>query len=69
MKILLAGVLSGIAMFVWTPIAHMALPLGEVGIAEIPNESAVLNAIQSGSPNKTGLYIFPCLGVGKNATR
>jgi hypothetical protein len=56
-------------MFVWTPIAHMALPLGKVGIAEIPNESAVLNAMQSGSPNKTGLYIFSCLGVGKNATR
>jgi hypothetical protein len=37
----------------------MALPLGKVGIAEIPNESAVLNAMQSGRTNKTGLYIFP----------
>ena len=42
MKILLAGVLGGIVMFVWTSIAHMALPLGEAGINEIPNESAVL---------------------------
>jgi len=47
MRILLAGVLGGIAMFVWTSIAHMALPLGEAGIGEIPNESAVLGAIQS----------------------
>jgi hypothetical protein len=31
-------------MFVWTSIAHVALPLGEAGINEIPNESAVLNA-------------------------
>ena len=68
MKILLAGVLGGIVMFVWTSIAHMALPLGEAGINEIPNESAVLSAMQSSIGDKTGLYIFPGLGVGKNAT-
>ena len=69
MRILLAGVLGGIAMFVWTSIAHKALPLGEAGINEIPNESAVLNAMQSSMGEKTGLYIFPGLGVGKDATR
>ena len=69
MRIFLAGVLGGIAMFVWTSIAHMALPLGEAGINEIPNESAVLGAMQSSIGDKTGLYIFPGLGVGKNATR
>jgi hypothetical protein len=69
MKILLAGVLGGIVMFVWTSIAHMALPLGEAGINEIPNEAAVLSAMQSTIGDKTGLYIFPGLGVGKNATR
>jgi hypothetical protein len=68
MRILLAGILGGIAMFVWTSIAHMALPLGEAGISEIPNESVVLNAMQSSIGDKTGLYIFPGLGVGKNAT-
>ena len=40
MRILLAGVLGGIMMFVWTSIAHMALPLREAGIDEIPNESS-----------------------------
>jgi hypothetical protein len=69
MKILLAGVLGGIVMFVWTSIAHTALPLGEAGVNEIPNESAVLSAMQSSIGDKTGLYIFPGLGVGKNATR
>jgi len=69
MRILLAGVLGGIAMFVWTSIAHMALPLGEAGINEIPNESLVLGAMQGSMGDKTGLYIFPGLGVGKNATR
>src|SRR5262245_50864999 len=69
MKILLTAVLGGIVMFVWTSIAHMALPLGEAGINEIPNESAVLSAMESNIGDKTGLYIFPGLGVGKNATR
>ncbi len=69
MRILVAGIAGGIAMFIWTSIAHMALPLGETGINEIPNESAVLSAMQSNMGDKTGLYIFPGLGVGKNATR
>jgi len=34
-------------MFISTLFAQMALPLGEAGIGEIPNESAVLGAIQS----------------------
>jgi hypothetical protein len=69
MKILLAGILGGIVMFIWTSIAHMALPLGEAGIGEIPNESVVLSAMQSNIGDQTGLYIFPGPGVGKNATR
>jgi hypothetical protein len=69
MKILLAGVFGGIVMFIWTSIAHMALPLGEAGLGEIPNESAVLNAMQSNIGDQTGLYVFPGRGLGKNATR
>src|SRR2546421_2052780 len=68
MKILLAGIFGGIAMFIWTSIAHLALPLGEAGIREIPNESAVLSAMQSNIGDHNGLYIFPGMGVGKNAT-
>jgi uncharacterized membrane protein YkgB len=56
-------------MFVWTSIAHMALPLGEAGITEIPNESAVLSSMHSNIGDKRGLYIFPGLGVRGNASR
>jgi hypothetical protein len=45
------------------------LPLGEAGIGEIPNEVAVLSAMQSNIGDQAGLYIFPGLGVGKNASR
>ncbi len=69
MKILLTGILGGIVMFIWTSIAHMALALGEAGIREVANESAVLSAMQSNIGDQTGLYIFPGPGVEKNATR
>src|SRR5213594_2851478 len=69
MKILLAGILGGVVMFIWTSIAHMALLLGEAGLREIANESPVLGAMQNNIGEQTGLYIFPGPGVGKNATR
>jgi hypothetical protein len=68
-KILLAGVLGGIAMFIWSSIAHMVLPLGEAGIRELPNEQATLSAMKANLGEKSGLYLFPGLGVGDNPTR
>ena len=68
-RTLLAGVLGGITMFIWTSIAHMALPLGEAGVREIPNEQAVLAAMQANIGDKSGLYLFPGFGLGPNATR
>jgi hypothetical protein len=64
----LAALLGGIAMFIWTSIAHMALPLGEAGIREIPNEAAVLSAMQSNIGEQPGLYLFPGFGLGPNPT-
>ena len=69
MKMLLAGVLGGVAMFFWSFIAHMVLPLGDTGLAEMPNEQTVTAAMQSNLGDKAALYIFPGPGVGPNATR
>jgi hypothetical protein len=67
-RIILAGVLGGIAMFAWTSIAHMFLPLGEAGVSEIPNDEALMIALQTSAGTKTGLYIFPGMGLGPDAT-
>lgn len=67
-RIILAGVLGAIAMFIWTAIAHMLLPLGEAGVSEIPNDEALLKALESNIGTKTGLYIFPGMGLGPDAT-
>ncbi len=67
-RIILAGLFGGIAMFIWTSIAHM-LPLGEAGIREMPNEATTMAALQSSLGNNRGLYIFPGPGLGPNPTR
>jgi hypothetical protein len=68
MRIFLAGLLGGIAMFIWTSLAHMALPLGETGVREMPNESSVLTAMQTHIGAESGFYFFPGLGLGANPT-
>jgi hypothetical protein len=67
-RTILAALLGGIAMFIWTSIAHMALPLGEAGIREIPNETGVLSALQSNIAEQDGLYLFPGFRLGPNPT-
>jgi len=67
-RILLAGLLGGIAMFVWTSVAHMVLPLGSTGMKEIPNEQPVLGALRTSLGEGAGLYIFPGIGLGPDAT-
>ena len=68
-RIILAGVLGGIAMFIWSSIAHIVLPLGEIGVSEIPNETAVLSSMSSTLGSAHGFYLFPGTGAGPNATR
>lgn len=67
MRIFLAGFLGAIAIFLWTTVAHMVLPLGEAGIKELPHETAVVETMQAKIP-QPGLYMFPGLGVSENAT-
>jgi len=67
-RVLLAGLLGGIAMFAWTSLAHMVLPLGDAGIREIPNEVGVLSAMQASLGAAPGFYFFPGAGLGPDAT-
>lgn len=67
-RILLAGILGGLTIFIWTFVAHEFLGLGEVGIKEIPNEAAVLTAMQVTIAD-AGLYLFPGMGLGPKPTK
>jgi hypothetical protein len=67
-RILLAGLLGAIAMFAWTAIAHMALPLGEAGVQNTMDDDALLAALKANVKDKDGLYVYPTMGLGPNAT-
>src|ERR1043165_8792325 len=67
-RIFLAGLLGAIAMFAWTAIAHMALPLGEAGVQNTMNDDDLLSALKSTVKNKDGLYIYPTMGLPPDAT-
>ncbi|HEV2987308.1 MAG TPA: hypothetical protein VG759_02615, partial [Candidatus Angelobacter sp.] len=67
-RVLLAGILDGIAMFLWNFVAHDLLPLGEIGLREIPNEAAVMATMRANMP-EPGLYIYPGFGLPPDASR
>lgn len=56
MRILLTGLLGAIAMYAWSAFAHMATPLGEMGISALKNEQPVIDALRG---EASGLYQFP----------
>ena len=57
-KIILAGILGGLALFVWEAMAHMMLPLGEAGVKAIGSEQIVLSALKE-NIKEPGFYFFP----------
>lgn len=67
-RIFLAALLGAVAMFAWTAIAHMALPLGEAGVQNTMNDEDLLSALKSTVKNKDGLYIYPSMGLPADAT-
>jgi hypothetical protein len=68
-RILLAGALGGLAMFIWTSLAHMVLPLGEAGVREIPNDRELLDAMHAKLGDSSGFYMYPGFGLPADATR
>ncbi|MFN0107211.1 MAG: hypothetical protein ACKVZH_00020 [Blastocatellia bacterium] len=58
-KILLPGILAGLAVFVWSFISHMVLPLGEVGVKSVKtNEDVILSAMKA-EMHEPGFYMLP----------
>lgn len=67
LRITLAGIVGGLVCFAWITIAHIALPLGDVGFHTITNERTFLASLDSGM-GKAGVYLFPSLDVSEAPT-
>jgi hypothetical protein len=64
MRVLIAGLLGGIVFFFWGAIAHMALPIGEMGMRQASNEDPVIAALRDNLPGE-GVYMVPGLAPEK----
>jgi len=67
-KVILSGIIAGVALFVWGVVAHTATPLGTMGMSSHPHESMLLPAIQQ-TTTAPGLYFFPGMDETKKPTR
>jgi hypothetical protein len=58
MRTLLAALVGGLVVFVWGAVAHMLLPLGELGLSVAPAEAEVVATLKAKLP-EAGLYFLP----------
>ncbi len=65
-RMLLAGLLGGLVVFVWGAVSHMVLPIGTMGLSSLPNEDTVLEVLRTSVP-EPGLYFFPGMDPSDNS--
>jgi heme exporter protein D len=65
-RIFFAGLLGGVAMFIWVYVSWTLLPLGSLGLRKLPNETAVLDALQKNLAENSGIYLFPEIWLEPN---
>ncbi len=66
-RVLLAGIVGGIVMFVWSAISHMVLQIGEAGISTLPQEESLTAAMRE-NVREPGFYFFPGMDMSRQAT-
>ena len=65
MRILVAGLIGGILIFLWGVLAHTALGLGDTGFKLPADENAVLASLPQGLGGQAGIYVLPSLDPKK----
>jgi hypothetical protein len=64
-RVLIAGLIGGVAMYLWATIAHMS-PLGTVGLSQIADDGPMIASMQMAAGDKPGLYAFPSVDRESN---
>jgi hypothetical protein len=68
LKILFGGVVAGIVLFFWGFLAHMLLPLGEMGLQSIAHEDDLTAAMKK-DVREPGLYFVPGRDMSKSQSQ
>lgn len=64
-KILIAGIVGGLIVFVWGAVSHMVTD--SMGLKQLPNEDAALAALRE-STKESGVYFVPGIDMSKDTT-
>lgn len=69
-RILVAGIVGGVLMFMWGFVSHELTPIGEMGIRQFSpeNEAAITADIQKAATER-GAYFFPGMRIDKSAPK
>jgi len=67
-RVLLAGIIGGIILFLWGGLYHDVLPFGLIGLKDLPNDQAIIAAMKPSIP-QAGMYLFPATGLSPDASR
>lgn len=59
MRVLIAGLIGGFVLFVWGAVAHMFLPIGEMGMRTATNQDAAIAAVGAAATPGAGVYMLP----------
>ena len=65
MKVLFAGFVGGLLVFVWSAVSHTLLPLGRMGLSAMTDagkEQALLTDMKT-QLGESGLYLLPSVGM------
>jgi len=65
MRLLIAGIIGAIVFFIWGMLAHVVLPIGEMGMQLAAEQDAALAALQASATKGEGVYMLPGIAPEK----
>jgi len=65
MRILIAGLIGGIVMFIWGSVVHTLLPIGEMGLHVPTDQPTALSALAQTTKAGEGIYMYPSINPGQ----
>mgnify|MGYP001239257533 CR=1 FL=1 len=68
MRLIMAAVLAGLVMFMWSALSHMVLGIGDAGVKPMPNETAVTAAFKA-NVTEPGIYMLPGMDMSRHPTQ
>lgn len=60
MRVIIAGIIGGLVIFIWGMLAHTVLPIGEAGFKVPSQQEAVLDALAQSTQGEA-VYMYPSM--------